>query len=58
MKHIMVCQKCKVYSMKKQCPKCSGEMVLAKPPKYSPEDKLGSYRREAKKKDLENKGFI
>jgi len=44
--------------MKKQCPKCSGEMVLAKPPKYSPEDKLGSYRREAKKKDLENKGFI
>lgn len=54
----MVCQKCKVYSMKKQCPKCSGEMVLAKPPKYSPEDKLGSYRREAKKKDLENKGFI
>lgn len=58
MKHIMVCPKCKVYSMKPECPKCSTKMVLAKPPKYSPQDKLGSYRREAKRKELEEKGLV
>jgi H/ACA ribonucleoprotein complex subunit 3 len=58
MKHIKYCSKCKVYSMQDTCPKCSGETVLPKPPKFSLNDKYASYRRESKKKELEEKGLL
>ncbi len=31
---------------------------MAKPPKYSPEDKYGDYRRKAKKEELITKGLL
>ncbi len=48
MMRIRKCDKCTNYSMQKVCPKCGGATSIAKPPKYSPEDKYGSYRRQAK----------
>ena len=43
--------------MERNC-KCSGEVVTPKPAKYSLEDKYGSYRRKAKLKDFEKRGFL
>lgn len=35
------------YTLKERC-KCGGVAVIVRPPKYSPEDKYGEYRRKAK----------
>ena len=38
---------------------CCGETTSEKKPaKWSPEDKYGSYRREAKKEQLKEKGLV
>jgi H/ACA ribonucleoprotein complex subunit 3 len=58
MKHIHLCNICSKYTMKEECPSCGGKAVLAKPPKYSPEDKYGKYRRETKEKELQEKGLL
>jgi len=41
--------------MKAACPKCGVATVSSRPPKYSPEDKFGAYRRKAKKMMEEEK---
>jgi len=46
-KHILKCSECGKYSMKDTC-ECGGKTVTPRPPKYSPEDKFGKYRRKAK----------
>ncbi len=46
--HIFKCKACASYTMEKTCPACGAETINPKPPKYSPEDKMGSYRRKAK----------
>jgi H/ACA ribonucleoprotein complex subunit 3 len=48
MKHILKCPKCGNYGLKEVCD-CNHTRIEPKPPKYSPEDKYGKYRREAKK---------
>lgn len=58
MLHILKCKNCNSYSLHDKCKKCSGDCVHPKPAKYSPEDQYGKYRREGKKKDLEEKGLI
>jgi len=45
---IRFCESCKEYSLRDVCPKCGAKTILPKPPKYSPEDKYGDYRRQAK----------
>jgi H/ACA ribonucleoprotein complex subunit 3 len=51
MPHLFKCTNCEVYTLnQKQCPKCGGPVVDPKPPKYSPQDKYGDYRRKAKRK--------
>jgi len=57
MKHILKCSKCGKYTMKQVC-ECGGKAVLSKPPKYSPEDKYGHYRRKVKKPELIKKGLL
>lgn len=52
-KEILKCQKCGVYTLKKI--HCKKKTITTKPPKYSPEDKYGKYRRKFK---LENKTNI
>ncbi len=60
-KSLSKCLKCGSYTMKEgSCPSCGApDLRLAYPPKFSPEDKYGKYRREMKRllqqKQLEQK---
>ncbi|MBS3121488.1 ribosome biogenesis protein [Candidatus Woesearchaeota archaeon] len=56
MQHILKCQKCNKYTLKKEC--CGEKTIETKPPKYSPEDKYAKYRREVKADDRKGKGLI
>ena len=47
-KSILYCENCNEYTLQEKCPVCGSRTVQRKPPKYSPEDKYGSYRRQAK----------
>ena len=58
MKHIHICHSCKIYTMKEECPNCSSRAVFAKPPRFSPTDKLGKYRREAKEEERKQQGKL
>jgi H/ACA ribonucleoprotein complex subunit 3 len=53
MKKILKCKKCGKYTIKEKC-ECGGIAVIIKPPKYSPKDKYGKYRRQAKE-NVDNK---
>jgi len=57
MQHILKCQKCGKYTMKEQC-SCGGAALTTRPPRYSPDDKYASYRRQVKKPELEKKGLL
>ncbi len=48
MNHILRCKSCKAYTIKGKCPECGQETVRPIPPKYSPLDKYGRYRRKVK----------
>lgn len=43
------CKSCGEYTLKSTCPYCGGELEVVYPPKFSPEDKYGKYRRILKK---------
>ena len=54
---ILKCTGCGKYTMKESC-SCGSKAVSPKPPKYSPEDKYGEYRRKVKHDDLVSKGLL
>ena len=54
---ILYCTVCHTYTLQEKCPKCSTPTHEPRPPKYTPEDKYGSYRRQEKKKELQEKGL-
>ncbi len=56
-KHILRCSACGNYTMEESC-SCGGKAVSVRPPKYSPEDPYGKYRRMAKRADLEKEGML
>jgi len=39
------CLKCKIYTLKENCPRCNEKTVEVKVPKFSPADKYAKYRR-------------
>jgi H/ACA ribonucleoprotein complex subunit 3 len=39
------CTVCGRYTLKEACSECRGKTRIPRPPKYSPEDKYGRYRR-------------
>ena len=43
------CKPCGAYTFKDVCPKCGGPTVSPQPPKFSPLDPYGKYRRMLKK---------
>ncbi|MDR3206271.1 MAG: RNA-protein complex protein Nop10 [Candidatus Methanoplasma sp.] len=45
MVHIMKCGDCGRYTLSDVCPKCSSGAFRPLPPKYSPQDRYGAYRR-------------
>lgn len=54
---MLKCENCKSYSLHEKC-KCGGNAVNPMPPKYSPDDHYGDYRRKAKKELLIEKGLL
>ncbi len=45
--HLLKCTGCGSYGLDEAC-RCGSLRVSPKPPKYSPEDKYGAYRRKYK----------
>lgn len=43
------CSNCGRYSLKSECPECGHKTKNPHPPKFSPQDKHGKYRRMMKK---------
>ncbi len=54
---LLFCSGCKKYTLEEKCPSCQAETHMPKPPKFSLNDKYGSYRREVKKKKLIENGL-
>ena len=53
MAHLFKCTKCDRYTLnQKTCSKCGSPVSDPKPPKYSPQDKYGVYRRKAKRTSI------
>ncbi|MFQ6060716.1 MAG: RNA-protein complex protein Nop10 [Thermoplasmata archaeon] len=46
------CKSCEKYTLKDLCPSCGGRTRMAIPPRYSPEDRYGEYRRKLKKLEV------
>jgi H/ACA ribonucleoprotein complex subunit 3 len=58
MKHIFKCKSCHVYTINEKCPSCGEEAIKPVPPKYSPVDKYGGYRRRVKFSSLKKDGLL
>lgn len=58
MKHILKCRKCGNYTLKEKCPHCGSVAITIRPPKFSLEDKFGSYRRKAKLETLKESDLL
>ncbi len=57
MSTILRCTVCHKYTMKETCPDCSSRTIDPQPPKFSPQDKYGSYRRQMKREiEMKKKG--
>lgn len=46
---ILLCPNCHEFSLSEKCPRCGTLTKNPLPPKYSPEDPYGEYRRKLKK---------
>jgi len=46
---LRVCREDRAYTMKDVCPRCGGRTVSPLPPRFSPEDRYGAYRRRLKR---------
>jgi H/ACA ribonucleoprotein complex subunit 3 len=46
---IFQCKACNRYTLYPTCPNCGGTTLQPIPPRFSPEDKYGKYRRQLKK---------
>ena len=44
------CKKCNIFTLEYICSKCNGNTSNPLPPKFSPEDKYGKYRRMLREK--------
>lgn len=45
---ILRCTACGAYTLREVCPSCGARAASPHPPRYSPEDRWGAYRRRAK----------
>ena len=52
------CPECGIYTLEDKCPKCSGDLKVIYPPKFSVEDKYGKYRRILKKEAMKAKEAV
>ncbi len=42
------CKKCRSYTLEERCRKCGAETITPHPPRFSPQDPYGKYRRKLK----------
>jgi H/ACA ribonucleoprotein complex subunit 3 len=49
MSNLLYCNNCKVYLLDEICTKCMGKTISKNPPRFSPQDYYGRYRRKLKK---------
>ncbi|WP_010478770.1 RNA-protein complex protein Nop10 [Thermococcus zilligii] len=49
---IKKCPKCGRYTLKETCPVCGEKTRVAHPPRFSPEDPYGEYRRRLKREQM------
>jgi H/ACA ribonucleoprotein complex subunit 3 len=49
MSDLLYCEKCKNYTLNEICDVCKTKTISKNPPKFSPEDHYGKYRRKLKK---------
>ncbi|MFQ6050660.1 MAG: RNA-protein complex protein Nop10 [Candidatus Hydrothermarchaeota archaeon] len=49
MKLLKKCKRCNTYTLMEKCPVCNQETSNPHPPRFSPEDPYGKYRRRLKK---------
>ena len=43
--NILKCKECEQYTLSQTCGTCDAETVTPHPPRFSPEDRYGKYRR-------------
>lgn len=53
---LLRCPRCARYTLKPACSQCGAATVRAGPPRYSPEDPYGQYRRKLKRLAREEAG--
>lgn len=49
MSSLLYCKNCKEYTLSATCKKCSKKTISKNPPRFSPQDRYGKYRRKLKK---------
>jgi H/ACA ribonucleoprotein complex subunit 3 len=49
MSQLLYCKKCKDYTLSETCQICKEKTVSKNPPRFSPQDHYGKYRRKLKK---------
>lgn len=54
---ILKCESCGKFMLDERC-SCGGKAVSPLPPKFSPEDPYGDYRRRAKELERKEKGYF
>jgi H/ACA ribonucleoprotein complex subunit 3 len=43
------CPSCQEYTLGAKCPRCGAQVEVPLPPRYSPDDRYGEYRRRLRK---------
>lgn len=46
---LLYCNKCKNYTLDKICSECKEKTISKNPPRFSPQDRYGKYRRKLKR---------
>jgi H/ACA ribonucleoprotein complex subunit 3 len=49
MTNLYYCKKCIIYTLYQTCKKCNEKTISKNPPRFSPQDPYGNYRRKLKK---------
>ncbi len=52
MKNLRFCSKCNEYTLELICKRCKSKSISKYPPRFSPQDRYGNYRRKLKKQSL------
>ena len=49
MSHLLYCKNCNIYTLDTICNICEAQTISKNPPRFSPQDHYGEYRRKLKK---------